>query len=107
MEPFAIISYAIAVIAVIVFTILIFRKKADIDYLQEYSQKLSKVINSSTRIAFFLLHGWVIFYMSYQTVHDKVIDLVVVLTVLSVAWGGKAGIDAIKKDKVNGNGGTP
>jgi len=95
-------SYAIALIGVVVFVILIFRKKADIDYMQEWDKKINKVINSSTRIMFFALHGWAIFYMTYQMLHDKTIDLVVVGFVLTVAWGGKAGIDAIKKDKPNG-----
>jgi hypothetical protein len=102
MEKLILLSYLIALIAVIVFVILIFRKKADIDYMQEYDKTLSKVVNSSTRIMFFALHGWVIFYMTYQMLHDKSIDLMVVITILSIAWGGKAGIDAIKKEKPNG-----
>jgi hypothetical protein len=99
MKTIEMLSYLIALIGVIVFVILIFRKTAEIDYMQEYDHKISKVINSSTRIMFFVLHGWVIFYMTYQMLHDRTIDLIVVLTILGIAWGGKAGIDAIKKQK--------
>ena len=102
MKPLELASLIIALIGVIVFVILIFRKPADIDYMQEWDKKINKIINSSTRIMFFILHGWLLFYMSYQVVHDKAIDIMVVMTILGVAWGGKAGIDAIKKEKQNG-----
>lgn len=103
MKAFEIFSYGIALIGLIVFVILIFRRPAEVDYMQEWDRKLNKIINSSTRIMFFILHGWLIFYMSYQVMHDKPIDIMVVITILTVAWGGKAGIDAIKKEKPDGN----
>ena len=108
METLSIFGYLIAIITFIAFLYLIFRSKADIDYLQEYSLKLQKIINSSTRIMFFILNAYVLWYITYQVTHPPAtIDLVLVTTLLGVAWGGKAGMDAIKKDKPNGNGTTP
>ena len=89
--------YIIGLIAVCVFVYMILRTKGDTDFLQE--QKGDKKINSTTRIGFLTLIGFTIWYCAYKTVHDKEISDTIVLLFLGVAFGGKAGIDAIKKEK--------
>jgi predicted membrane channel-forming protein YqfA (hemolysin III family) len=99
MNIWHIIGLALLAIAALTFLYIALRSKYDIDFLQEYSPKLSKIINSSDRLAMFVLVAYTLLYISYQVLHSKDVDTWLVTTLLSVGVGGKVVSGFTKKDK--------
>ena len=90
MSHIEIFGYLLAMIAVIAFLVLIFRRKPDIDFLQE-EQSNGKITNSVMRLAFLVMIAYILFYITYQVFHKQPVDVVLVVTVAGIATGGKVG----------------
>ena len=83
MTVIQIILYFLLVIACSALLIIIFRSKADVDYLQE--EKDGRIINSSTRIIFFVGNALVVWYVVYQVTNQRVVDLMLVIALAGLA----------------------
>jgi hypothetical protein len=82
-----IILYGLLIVACIAFLIIVFRSKGEVDYLQE--EKNGKIINSSTRMIFFIGNFLMIWYVAYQVTHDKAVDIILVSGLAAFSNGVK------------------
>jgi hypothetical protein len=81
------ILYGMLVVACGAGLIILFRPKADLDYMQEYKNGMK--VNSSTRIIFIAGNILVIWYVVYQVVNKLPIDSLAVTLIAGFANGTK------------------
>lgn len=66
---------------------MIFRNRANVDFLQE--KKQDEIINSSTRLIFFIMNALITWYVIYQTVNQREIDIPLIMALATFANGIK------------------
>lgn len=96
MTHIEIFGYLLISVAVIAFLAIIFRSKSEIDYLQEIDKKTGKKSNSIMRLMFVVMIGYALFYITYQVMHKLAVDIVLVVTLVGIATGGKVGQKAME-----------